>query len=135
MKYKKLLISLAICSYALAVPILELNETHLYNPDWTPHARIHELWQLISNSCLGLLSLYLVWFKNQIRLPSILGLIVTGGFLTAYLFRSLYGGSMAFLDGSESLVFGLNIGLLGFGIAFIIFIFCVGRQEKILFKD
>ena len=39
----------------LGVPILDINATHVFNPDWTPHVRIHEVWQLLTNSSLGVL--------------------------------------------------------------------------------
>jgi hypothetical protein len=47
-------------------------------------------------------------------------MLVTGGFLLAFGLKALYGGSMKYLDGSEKTLFGINIGILGFGIAFIL---------------
>lgn len=58
MLFKKLVITIAILTYAFVVPVLELNDTHLFNPDWMPHVRIHELWQLITNTSLGVYSLF-----------------------------------------------------------------------------
>ena len=40
-----------------------------------------------------------------------------GGFLLAFFLRDSYGGSMKYLDGSEKTILGINIGILGFGIA------------------
>ena len=37
----------------------------------------------------------------------------------AYFIRGTYGGSMKYLDGTEKEVLGINIGLLGFGVAFV----------------
>lgn len=42
-----------------------------------------------------------------------------GGFLLAFFLKDGYGGSMKYLDGSEKSVLGVNIGILGFGIAFL----------------
>jgi hypothetical protein len=47
-------------------------------------------------------------------------MLVTGGFLLAYSLQNLYGGSMKYLDGSEKTVLGINIGVVGFGLAFIL---------------
>ena len=55
--------------------------------------------------------------RGDVRLPALLTLLVTGGFLTAYLLRSSYGGSMVHSDGSEKLVLGISIGVVGFGAA------------------
>lgn len=119
----KLLLTFGIIIYAVGVPILEINSTHVFNPDWTPHAKIHEVWQLITNSSIGLFSFWLVWHKQKIVIPSILGLLITGGFLLAFVIQDLYGGSMKYLDGSEKTLLGINIGVLGFGIVFIIFLY------------
>ncbi len=119
----KLLITFGILIYAVGVPILEINSTHVFNPDWTPHVRIHEVWQLITNSGIGLFCLWLVWHKQKIFLPSILGLLITGSFLLAFILKDLYGGSMKYLDGSEKTILGINIGILGFGIVFLIFLY------------
>ena len=116
---KKIAITFSVVLYAFIVPYLDINETHVWNPDWTPHARIHEVWQLITNSSIGLLCLWLVWYKKEARLSTLLSLIVMGGFLLAFFLKDGYGGSMKYVDGSEKTVLGINIGILGFGIAFL----------------
>jgi hypothetical protein len=117
---KKSTITFVILLYAIAVPVLEINDTHVFNPDWTPHAKIHEVWQLITNSSIGILCLWLVWVKKEFRLSTVLSMLVTGGFLLAYALQNLYGGSMKYLDGSEKTILGINIGVVGFGVAFIL---------------
>jgi uncharacterized membrane protein len=117
---KKLTISFVILLYAVAVPILEINDTHVFNPDWTPHAKIHEVWQLITNSTIGIFCLWLVWVKNELKTSILLSMLVIGGFLLAYSLQNFYGGSMKYLDGSEKTILGINIGVLGFGLAFIL---------------
>ena len=75
-----------------------------------------------TNSSIGVLCLWLVWYKKENRLSTLLSLIVTGGFLLAFFLKEGYGGSMKYLDGSEKTVLGINIGILGFGIAFLFLI-------------
>lgn len=116
----KLLITFCIALYAIGVPILEINDTHVFNPDWTPHARIHEVWQLMTNSMIGVLCLWLVWIRQQPVLASLLSMMVTGGFMLAFIMKDLYGGSMKYLDGTEKTLFDINIGVLGFGLALIL---------------
>ncbi len=114
----------------MAVPFLEINATHVFNPDWTPHVRIHEVWQLITNTGIGILCLWLVWVKKETKISVILSLLVTGGFLLAYILQDLYGGSMKDLDGSEKTLLGINIGVLGFGIAFTLLLVTISLNKK-----
>lgn len=123
-------ITFAVMLYAVAVPILEINQTHVFNPDWTPHAKIHEVWQLITNSGIGLLCLWLVWVKKEVKITAVLSLLITGGFLIAFILKDFYGGSMKYLDGSEKTLLGINIGILGFGIASMVLLISLALNTK-----
>lgn len=116
----KLLVTIGIVFYAVVVPVLELNETHVFNQAWEPHARLHEVWQLFTNTAIGAFSLWLVWLKGNLRLSSLLTLFVTGGFLMAYWLRESYGGSMILTDGSEKMILGVNLGLLAYTLAILL---------------
>ena len=120
---RKSIITFSILLYAIVVPFLEINETHVFNPNWTPHVRIHEVWQLMTNSGIGLLCLWFVSVKKETKISGILSLLVTGRFLLAYGLKNAYGGSMKYLDGSEKTLLGINIGVLGFGMAFILVLY------------
>jgi hypothetical protein len=116
----------SILIYAVLVPILELNDTHLFNPEWPAHARVHEAWQLISNSALGLFSLWQLWVVRNTKLAASISLLIMGGFLLAYATMGLYDGSMAVsATRAAKEIFGLNLGLFGallsFGCALIAF--------------
>ncbi len=128
----RLSITLSIVLYAMAVPYLEINSTHVFNPDWTPHAKIHEVWQLITNTSIGVLCLWLLWARNQIKIGALLSLLVMGGFLLAYALQDLYGGSMKYLDGSEKTLLGINIGVFGFGLATLLVLISLLIERKSL---
>lgn len=112
----KWLVTFGILLYGVAVPYLELNDTHLFNAAWPTHARLHEAWQLTTNSLLGAWALWQVWGRNQTRAPALVGLAIMGGFLLSYLLGPVYGGSMLHTDGTERLVLGINVGVVGFGL-------------------
>ena len=116
---KKFIITFSVLLFAVVVPYLEINATHVFNLDWTPHARIHEVWQLITNSSIGVVCLWLVWVKKDTKISTILSLLITGSFLVAYMIQDSYGGSMKYLDGSENRLLGINMGVLVFGVVFI----------------
>ncbi len=124
---QKAAVTFSVLLYAVVVPFLEINDTHVFNPNWTPHVRIHEVWQLITNTSIGILCLWLVWKKNQVMLPGILSMLITGGFLVAFFLKDTYGGSMKYLDGNEKTLLGINIGLLGFGFAFALLVISTVR--------
>ena len=127
---QKSIITFSIILYAFAVPYLEINDTHVFNPDWTPHVRIHEVWQLITNSSIGLLCLWLVWKKKEYKISTILSMLITGGFLLAFLIKDTYGGSMKYLDGTEKTIAGINIGLLGFGVSFLLLLISLVKSLR-----
>ena len=53
--------------FGLLIPILEINQTHLFNSEWPSHARLHEAWQLITNTAISALALYLAWTGKRQR--------------------------------------------------------------------
>ncbi|SNC74659.1 hypothetical protein SAMN04487881_2492 [Marinobacter sp. es.048] len=125
----KLLLTLSIGLYAVVVPYLEINDTHVFNPAWVAHAKLHEVWQLITNSSLGAVALWLTWFSQNGRAQaSLIALLVTGGFLAAFAMQDLYGGSMVHSDGTEKTAFGMNVGVLGFGWVFLTSSFTLARS-------
>ncbi|TDR48314.1 hypothetical protein EDF80_103436 [Pseudomonas brenneri] len=116
----KLLVNVGIVFYAVVVPVLEVNGSHVFNSAWAPHARLHEVWQLFTNTAIGLYSVWLVWGRGNLKLASLLTLFVTGGFLLAYWLRDGYGGSMVLSDGSEKLIMGINMGLFAYVLALVL---------------
>jgi hypothetical protein len=116
----RILVTLCLSVFGIIVPILEVNQTHVFNPDWPAHARLHEVWQLITNCAFAALGLWLAWFRGNLRFASGIGLIVVVGFLAAYLLRFTYSGSMRHPDGTELAVMGVNSAVLVMVIAGII---------------
>lgn len=106
----KAVISFSALIFLLIIPVLEVSSTHVYNPDWPGHARLHEVWQLFVHAGISILACVLVW-KNQ-KLGLWLALILTASFLLAWLIQSTYGGSMLHSDGTEVSIGGFNLGVI-----------------------
>lgn len=106
------LLALCLAPIGVLVPLLEIGPTLVFNPDWPGHARLHEVWQLIANSTLCLLSLGLAWRRGSMVLPAILGLIPCLGFLAALALSPLYGGTMRHSDGTELALGGINVAVI-----------------------
>lgn len=110
----RILVTVATLIYGLIVPILEINDTHVFNPEWPPHARLHEVWQLATNTALAVGCLWLAWRRTNIRLPAIIALVIMGGFLFAYLAKDSYGGSVVSSPtGDERQVVGISLAVVG----------------------
>lgn len=106
------LLALCLAPIAVIVPILEVGPTHVFNPDWPGHARLHEVWQLLGNSLLCLTSLWLAWGRRQMALACLLGLIPCMTFLAAFALSPLYGGTMLHSDGTELAIGGVNLAVI-----------------------
>ncbi len=94
------------------VPILEIGPTHVLNPNWPGHARLHEVWQLLANAMLAALAIWLAASRDQLRVASLIGLAINGSFLAAVLLSPAYGGTMRHGDGTELAVGGINLAVV-----------------------
>jgi hypothetical protein len=112
----RILITISALIFGGVVPYLELDATHVFNPHWPSHARLHEVWQLTTNSSIAVFCLWQTWRNDGVRLSALLGLMVTGGFFVALFTQNFYGGSMLHTDGTERMLAGINIAVLGFGL-------------------
>jgi hypothetical protein len=83
-----------LCSITIIVPsIMDLNKTHMTNPQWQPHARFHWAIQYLSITFIQCIALYLLWGnyadKNSILVTWFTGLapiFFWGMFVPALLF-------------------------------------------------
>jgi hypothetical protein len=95
----RILLTLTALGYGLATIKGDFNKTHATNPKWTPHARFHVVWQILSYSGIGMIALYLIWIdapaaRERLYLAAALGAAVYGAFFTTVFARSLFGGSL-----------------------------------------
>ena len=88
----KYLTSICLLLGTIIPLIVDTGNTHLLNPDWDAHSRVHEVWRLSTNIFLAGVGLYLLWVGNYLLLPALLSLCIVLGFFTAIFTMSLYGG-------------------------------------------
>lgn len=94
--------------FGLVVPILEISTSHVFNPDWPGHARMHDVWQLGSNILFSIFAVWLLVAKKDVLLASVINFFVVAPFTVAYIIRGAYGGDMLYADGTELLIAGVN---------------------------
>ena len=94
-----------LCSITILIPsIMDLNETHMSNPQWQPHARLHWAIQYLSTTCIQCIALYLLWGnyadRNSVLITWFAGLspiLFWGMFVPALMFP----GTGTWPDGVE----------------------------------
>jgi hypothetical protein len=95
----QILLTLTALGYGLVTIKADFNKTHATNPLWTPHARFHVVWQILSYSGIGLIALYLIWVPGpaaveRLYLAAALSVAIYGGFFGAVFARPIYGGTL-----------------------------------------
>jgi hypothetical protein len=124
-----------LMSFGTAIPgfvplIVDLTPTHVLNPAWPAHARLHEVWLLATGTMLALVALYFIWFYRDrprfgIAVAGVLMSILLGGFFIATATASLYGGVLvdpitAPMMPNNDLLLGIPLNGVVFGIAFLL---------------
>ena len=95
----RILLTLTVLGYALATIKADFNKTHATNPKWTPHARFHIVWQVLSYSGIGLIALYLIWIDGpnpleRLYLAAAISAAIYGAFFVAVFARPMFGGAL-----------------------------------------
>jgi len=112
LKFATTSVGLSAIIFTVLIPVLELGPTHLTNPDWPSHARLHEAWQLLTNAAISALALGCVWTSRAPRIGVSLALMICVSFLAAWALGPVYGGSMLHSDGTQMAVGGVNVAVI-----------------------
>ena len=65
---------------AIVGPFLaDWNETHIYNPRWTPHAKFHNAQTMLLGVGLGVSALYFVWRRKGDGKTNLLAAVIFAG--------------------------------------------------------
>jgi hypothetical protein len=95
----RVLLTLTVVGYGLITVVADLNHTHATNPKWTPHARFHVVWQVLSYVGVGLVAMYLIWSEGpnpheRLYLTAALGIAIYGSFFAAVAARPIFDGAL-----------------------------------------
>jgi hypothetical protein len=95
----RLLLTLVTLGYSLGPALADFNATHATNPLWTPHARFHVVWQVLSYCGFGLIALGLIWIGGptataRLYLAALMAAAVYASFFAAVFLRQRYGGEL-----------------------------------------
>lgn len=95
----RILLTLNTLGYGLGPLLVDLSRTHATNPQWTPHARFHVVWQVTSYAGIGLIALGLIWLAGpyptaRLYLASAIALMMYISFGLAAFTMPRYGGKL-----------------------------------------
>ena len=114
MTIPKLLTSLCLILAGMGPLLLDIGDTHLFNPNWDEHSRVHEVWRLATNFMIAFLGLYLIWKNNMLFLASLLSLCMILGFMISVITMPFYNG-LAVGNGIDELSpFGIPLNIFSF---------------------
>ena len=125
----RLLMSIGTVVAGFLPLLVDLSPTHVLNPAWPAHARLHEVWLLATGSLLALVALYFIWLYRDrprfgIAMGAVLGSVLLGGFFAASATSSLYGGILvdpvtAPMMPNQDLIWGMPLNGFVFGLAWL----------------
>jgi hypothetical protein len=100
----RILLTLVTLGYSLGPALADFNATHATNPAWTPHARFHVVWQVLSYCGFGLIALGLIWIAGptataRLYLAALMAAAVYVSFLATVFLRPRYGGALTDQNG------------------------------------
>ena len=106
--------SIALICAGLGPLLIDVGITHLQNPDWDAHARVHEVWRLSTNTFIAFLGLYLIWIIQKELLAAILSLCLLLGFWVSVLLMPFYDGLAIGQGVNELEPFGIPLNIISF---------------------
>lgn len=112
--------SIALICAGLGPLLIDVGITHLQNPDWDAHARVHEVWRLSTNTFIAFLGLYLIWIMQKELLAAILSLCLLLGFWVSVLLMPFYDGLAIGQGVNELEPFGIPLNIISFAAVSII---------------
>lgn len=61
----RILITFVLVSDAIVSTAIDWNATHLFNPEWTPHARFHDASMLNLLCGVSIIGIWLIWRQSK----------------------------------------------------------------------
>ena len=116
----KYLTTLCLIVGGIVPIIVDISSSHLFNPDWDAHARVHEVWRLSTNFLIFGLGIYLLWVKKNEVISGVLSLCIHLGFVFAAVTMSSYGGVAVGAGILEPSVIGIPFNIFIFSSMFVI---------------
>ena len=108
----RIFISIVAVALIVGPAKADFNATHATNPLWTPHARFHVVWQVLYNSCISIVVLWLLWsasaaYVTHLYLAAVLNYLWGANFVVTLIAMPLFDGSLADVNGIKPFRFNI----------------------------
>ena len=120
MMIPKILTSVCLILAGVGPLLLDIGDTHLFNPSWDEHSRVHEVWRLATNFMVACLGLYFIWSKHMLSIASLLSLCMILGFMVSVITMPLYNGLAVGIGIDELQPFGIPLNIFSFIVVLLI---------------
>ena len=122
----RVLLTLNTLGYSFVPVLADFNKTHATNPLWTPHARFHVVWQVLSYCGIGSIALFLIWTAGPAKLwlAAALAVAMYAGFFATVFSMRRFGGGVADTNGIPVLA-TVNVGGKPLALDANVTVFCV----------
>lgn len=125
-------ITLFVAAFTVVVPnIADWSATHIYHHDWTGHARLHTVWQLVMQTMFALYAISLVW-RGKVSEAGLVNLIILAGFFVAGLLSAagIFDGAYTDMTDGSTQIAGVDGNLLAFSILLFLQVFALARIKQ-----
>lgn len=108
----RLLFTLVAVMISAGPIVADFNKTHATNPLWVPHARFHVVWQVLSQTGVSLVVLYLLWWNAadymlHIWIAAMLNYVWGASFYATLATMPIYGGALKDVNGIKPFRFNI----------------------------
>ncbi|MEQ8861702.1 MAG: hypothetical protein RIC56_23925 [Pseudomonadales bacterium] len=108
----RIIFSVIALASAIGPMIADFNRTHATNPLWTPHARFHVVWQVLTQAGVATVTLYLIWGPGShdaslVLVAAILNYVWGGTFFATLASMPLYEGALKDVNGIKPFRFNI----------------------------
>lgn len=116
LRLAKIIVTLCVIFYSVVPVIVDFGTSHVGSSAWSPHARFHLSWSLVTNLMALPVLLFVLWSKlhgtgRSVRLVAFLGLAYSVGFFVASALRPALGSAHSD-PGHAHLLLGLEANIV-----------------------
>ncbi len=127
------LITLFVAGFIIIVPnVMDWGPTHIFNDDWTGHARLHTAWQLATQTMFAAVAFVFAW-RGKIGEAATINLVILVGFFIAGLLHAagVFEGAFTDMTDGSTEIAGIDGNLLAFSILLFLQVLAIGRARQI----
>ncbi|MEN8723267.1 MAG: DUF6640 family protein [Alphaproteobacteria bacterium] len=125
-------ITLVVAAFIVVVPnLMDWGPTHIFNDDWTGHARLHTAWQLSMQTIFAIVAFVFAW-RGKVSEAAVINLVILVSFFIAGLLNAagVFEGAYTDMTDGSTQIGGIDGNLLAFSILLFLQVLAIGRARQ-----